>query len=439
MAKTILYIGDDSETRSLISQSLGVDFTVKHVEHISDALKVILSALPSLVIFDYDLKDGGGIDSYLKIRRISPRLKVMVISALNDIGLAVSAAKLGAADFLRKPLEADRLREAVIKNTFALEKARPFRPESIPGGEWLSGSSEKLSALISAVTSAAESDKDVTLFSEAGIDKGSVAFLIHSLWAPSMRKFVRLDLLSFAKESQEGLFWSALKELLEERMGNVDEDELCGTVFLTGIDRVSEHFRLSILDFLRHRRSGQALMKIDSSIRVILSFEDPLCFADLQAKGNLESFLKINLPPLRERASDIPLLLDRYIKKFSVLHNKSAEGVSLDVLKFLVYYDWPGNYREFEATIELSVLNSSGNMIFEVPFDLEMLNSRLLKELKAENGVSLSALRDSLEKILYKAVLESSNFDEAKAAAFLDVPKTAFSKRAADLGLSYKR
>jgi len=436
MQKSILFLGDHAKTAESAKEILGEEFSVSVVKTLNDALEVAGAQKFDLLIYDYDLKVGGGIEGLKKLRRIFPHLKILVISVHQDISLAVGVTKLGAKNFLAKPIERNRFGQAV-SSIVSEEKKVVLDFESIEGALWLRGAGPRLKTLFGELAQIAQDERDVIVYGEPGIDKASIARVIHGAGAGRSRKFVSLDLLSFAKDASEAHFWSTVQELLEDRAGKKSDDELCGTLQLKGIEGLSDHFSLSILEFLKKKSVGE-LERIDRAIRVVLSMENQARLALLDAKGLLAGFAKLHLPTLRERIEDMPMLLDAYINLFSGVYNKKVRGVSTELLKFFSVYDWPGNYRELEILVRLSVLNSSGESICirDLPLDMGALIRGRLRESTLFERTTLESLREGFERRLFKVVLENVGWDEARAARFLDIPQSVFHDRVNALGLS---
>jgi two-component system response regulator AtoC len=437
MKKSILLVEDDPNVSRSVRDIMGDEHRIKECKSLDEALKSLGAEPFNLVIFDHDLKSDGGIDGYKKLRRFDPHARVVMMSVLGDIGVAVMAARLGVSDFLKKPLEADKFKETISKNLALYDRGYTLNLEEVQGLGWLKGTSERLLRLFKDVSGVVQGRSDVVIYSERGIDKASIANIIHGAGPFSQRRFVTLDLLSFGREGTESHFWSTIQKLLQGRSSEVTSEDLTGTIMLNGLEHLSDHFTLSVLDFLKKRRSATDLEKIDKGVRIVLTIEDPEKLVELEAEGHLSGLAQIYLPPLRERREDIPLILDAHLSDLSGRRNKSVKNVSSDALKFLVIYDWPGNYRELELLADVAALKSTTGCISlkDLPLDSGALVREHLREWLLESGYSLDNLRRGFEKKLYGIILENVDGDEGRAASFLDLPKTTFSDRARSLGL----
>jgi len=439
--KKILIIEDDPKALSSIIDILGKDFEVKSVaagEGVSEAA----SFLPHLVILDNDIKDRDGFELYRKLRRLSSKLKVIMISGSSNVAPAVTAAKLGVNDYLMKPLVPKTFNES-IKKLLAEEEVRPsLIITEVSGAEWLKGTSHSIETLFRNIESVLGINSDIILFGEKGINKASIAEIIHVNGLKRRRKFVKLDLLSFKREGTESYFWGSLQELLQERQGGLDiEEEVCGTLFLSGIESLSDHFAQSIFKYLKERKEKTLEGKLDKDIRVIISIEDTSKLISLEKSGLISNFVRLDLPALRERKEDIPILINSYIKKFSDQYSKSISGISGDILELFIVYNWQGNYEELESLIKIAVLNAVEDMISikNLPMDFKFVVDTSLEEAFSTGDLRLESLRRDFESNFFSVILEKTDWDEAKASQMLDIPRNVFSERIKELGITQRK
>jgi DNA-binding NtrC family response regulator len=435
MHGNVLIIEDDPRLFPSIEESLGEEPRLFRANTLADAMRMMASEPIDVIVFDHDLKDDGGLEGYKKLKRFDPRKKVIMISAVPDVETAVAATKLGVRDFLRKPIEGKKLRDSV-EQLLAAESKPLLDLLKIERSEWLSGTSEKIRQLFRDIRSAVSGDGDVLLIGEKGIDKVSIAEAIHGSGSNNARRSVYLDLASFGDRSSEGLFWSTMQGLLQDRMGTPNEEQT-GTVILDGIGMVSDHFILSVLGFLNKRKSDANIERTDKSIRIVLIVEDGMFLADFHSKNLLADFAAIHIPPLRDRKEDLPMILDAYLSALSRRFDKDIAGISTDLLKFFSVHDWPGNYRELALMLKVAVLNSRSGTIStgDVPTDVGMLIDRLSSESAAHGGEPLGRLSDSFDRLIYPLAVRLFPGNAEKAADFLDIPRAAFSQKARSLGL----
>ncbi|MCX5726265.1 MAG: response regulator [Candidatus Saganbacteria bacterium] len=431
----ILLIEDDPRVASLIKEVLS-DCEIIESKALDEAKAIIREKSPDLLILDCDLRGLDAFSIFKILRSSYPDLPSIMLSGSGEVALAVSAARLGVIDFLRKPLEREKLKESVGNALAPSAFTGAFDIESMENFEWADGESRVISQFIFNLEEAAVSGKDVLLLGEEGIPKETVSLAIHANSKLKKRKWTSLSLSSFKKEASEGHFWIALQEFLQEGRGERDESDLYGTINLKEFEGLSDHFRESILRYLNERKSDNFLGKVDRSIRVTVEASDLSNLSGFEGMGLLDHFARIDVPKLRERKEDIPLIAAAYIEKFSAELGKNVRNISTEALKFIVSYDWPGNYNELRNVILVAVLNTAGESvgIKDIPISFKMLLSGPIKKI-AKGPVRLESLRQQFERELYGKVLEKTSFDEGRSALLLNIPKSFFASRIKELGL----
>lgn len=410
--KTILLIEDDHKTENAIRESLGREYNLETVKDGEAAAAFLKKKTPDLMIIDFDLKKEDGLQVFKKLQLSA---KVIMLSALGSIPLAVSATKLGVSEFLRKPIDAKQLRIAVEQNITREET----RLRWVEGLEWLRGGSPKLKKMFSDISYALQGTKDILLIGERGIPAEKVAEFINVNSPHKNRRLIKIDMSSFRKESLEPHFWASVQEFMAVPEGSSlqSEKERCGTLYLENVCNLDEHFLLAIFNFFKERKK---------SLRVIFGYYDK--------KTIPGGYALVEIPPLRERKEDLPYLLELYLKRYCSKYNKRVKFVSTEVLEFLATYDYPGNYLELERMIQEAVLKSPGENLELKDFPLDFLGmlQTSLKEGMAQN-LTLEEAKRRFEKDLYHLVLRKSDGDSSKVARFLDVPKSVLVERLKDL------
>ncbi len=410
--KKILLIGDEPQAEAGIRSALA-EYEVLAVKG-EGAVDCVNKEKPDLIVFDLDLKGTGGLQLFRQVRLLAPQIKILVLSVSGDIPQAVALTKMGAADFLRKPVVAEQLRASVRANLAAAGEI--VGPPA--GAGWLSGESPKIKKLYSDIRAALAASKNIVLFGERGIEKTDLVELIHAHSLKRKRKLQALDLASFRRENMETFFWGTLKEFMAEpELGAAqNEEDRTGTLYLENLESIEQSFRLSIFDFFRERKG-----KVDKEVLALIG----ICDKSVLQPESLKEFALVEIPPLRERKEDIPRLIAHYLKFYSVKYNKKVKGVSADLLDFLAAYDYPGNFRELECLIEQGVLlsGSEGLSLKDIPSDF-----------KGFLQVSRRAGPEEFEKNLYDLLLTKTGGDVAAAARFLDMPRTVLNERIEELG-----
>ncbi len=413
----ILLIEDDPKVVSQITEALREKAEVLAFNLIEDIVKALGERPKCLTVIDFDLKENDGFYVLRRLKQLNPYLKSIMLSSANNIPLAVAATKLGVMEFLRKPLILPDFVQTVEKLSRE-EELRRFSYEGISGTEWLKGNSAALLGFEENLMRASRSLSDLIIFAERGINKKTVIRLIHRNGPNEGKKLVEIDLNSFRKESLEGHFWATLNELLSEVVpsGIRKEEEEPATVFLEGFETISEHFRMSIFDFMKNkgRKPG-----INREVKVILGICDPACLPKLM------NFEILTVPTLRERKGDLPAITAEYIRNRTNIISLAGEALDL-----LSYYDFPGNYEELENLLRSS-MPSEGTLNY---FNLGQA-SFLSYLASVARMAPLNQVRELFEKKLFKRLIDLSGKNLHLTARFLNLPKTVLDDRIRDLNL----
>ena len=422
MSKKILLITEDQKTAAAVRDALA-DYQVEVAAGVDQAFTLLRSLPADLTIVDHDLKGVDGLQLCRQIKLAAPAQPLIMLSAGNDIPLAVAAAKIGVGDFFRKPPEAKALQSAVGKNLTLTD--RPLLP---PGAiDWLQSEGQPLRGLFQQIKEALLQPRNLIIHGEIGINKQELAAYIHEQGAKSRRQFLALDLASFRREDQEASFWAGVQELLAlPRAGAAQtEEDRCGTLYLGGIETLAENFRLSVLEFFQTRKAN-----LDQEIMVIIGLVLP-------STGQLPAgYTQLIVPPLRERKEDLNRLLLAALREQAARFNKPLKGFSAAALDFLTLYDYPGNYRELECIVESAVAAVDGDLIGlkELPLDEQWAKTAAAARSRLSGRTKPAEVKLTEEKILYQALLAKFNNDLPAIARWLDIPRTTLAARLEELG-----
>ncbi|MBU0630801.1 MAG: response regulator [Candidatus Margulisbacteria bacterium] len=415
LSKTsIVLLTDDPGLESTVREA-APENRVRPAPDLETAKELVRSEPATLVIIDNDLKDVDGLTAFRQLRLTAPDLKVLMVSSANDIPLAVSAAKLGVADFLKKPFAVSQLKEAIER--LAGRASLTFTPLKT---DWSKG--EGLTKLYKEIQSL--NSTNILLFGEQGIEKKPVADLIHRNSQRNQRRFRSIDLASFRRENLEAYFWTSVQELLAAPTATTmqDEDERCGTLYLENFDRLDQGFKSSILEFFRKRKES-----LDQTAIVIVGTDaKPELLAPQAAE-----YAKLVIPSLRERKGDFPFIMSAYLQRFVVEHDKNIKGISPEAVSFLAAYDFPGNYRELGHLLEQAVLTCRGDIILvgDLSVNYKIFKEIFLKKAKSEGLVTLDEIRRAFEAGLFNFLALKNGDDLGGLAKYFDLPRTAIADR----------
>lgn len=433
--KKLLLISNDEQLCNDIRGFLGTNDVLTCVSGTDDAVINLRDKASDLVIIDNDFLPSGGIEAFKAIKNRVPRLRAMMISKAGKISLAVEISKLGALSFLSKPLNKEKFIDSLEK--ICEDRSLPFlKVMSGKGCEWLEGQSSCINDFISRAEEAVRSEENIMLTGGFGAPLEYSARLIHDNSSNSNRRFVKLELSSFEKESLESMFWTTMREIMSHDVtsGAIAREEKCGTLYLEGFDILPEHFQKSILEYF-----GKSLDdKSDKDIRVIIGANKNFSFAKKYADDRPAGFLRLDVPDLKERKEDVGFIVNAYIRSFCQKYNKNINGMDPKIFDIFALHDWPGNYDELRCLIDCAVLKCRDGMITinDLQMDFEMILKTSIKASMKMGDWTLSGAYKNFRKNVIKVILSYCGDDANKAAKFLDLPKTAFVEELEDLEIS---
>jgi two-component system nitrogen regulation response regulator NtrX len=373
---TILVVDDEESIRETLSGILE-DESYETVEASSgeEALLKVNEYLPELVILDVWLPGMDGLETLKAIRNTERPPVVIMISGHGTIDMAVQATKLGAYDFLEKPLSLEKILILVKR---ALEKQRLEREnrdlkESIVQKTEIIGESKCIRELKEKIVRAAPTQGRVLILGESGTGKELIARSIHESSNRKSNPFVEVNCAAIPQElieselfgHEKGSFTGAFTR----KKGKFEISDK-GTLFLDEIGDMAHPTQAKVLRILEtqkfQRVGGDSTIKVD--VRLIAATNKDL--SKEIGKGNFREdlFFRLNVipiyvPPLRERKEDIPLLVNSFLNHFARQYGQKPKKISSSTLKSLMAYDWPGNVRELKNTIERFVIMNLSNII----------------------------------------------------------------------------
>lgn len=377
MKHNIMVVEDEKNQAELIASILGrKGFATFVAGSRAEAAALLAQNRIDLVLTDYRLPDGSGLDVIADVKKSSPETSFVVITAYGDVETAVSCLKNGATDFLSKPVDLAVLEKIIFKilqtRTLVEEVARLRRDLSEEySAENICGTSEKLAAEIRKAIKVARTDAGVLILGESGTGKEIFANLIHYNGERRDRPFIKVNCSAIPAELIESELFGHTKGSFTGAYANKTgkfEAADGGTLFLDEIGELPFALQAKLLRVLQEREiepvGSNRPKKID--VRLIFATNRDLESA-MQNKEFREdlyyrvSAITISLPPLRERREDIPLLAKYFMNKFNDRFKRSVRQISSDALDALVKYGWPGNIRELQNVIENTMVLMSEN------------------------------------------------------------------------------
>jgi DNA-binding NtrC family response regulator len=405
-----------------------------------------------------DLKMGGsdGIDVLRTAKALHPSTAVILMTAFGSVTTAVEAMKSGAFDFVQKPFEIEEM-EVKIEKALELKRMRHeldylrHTQNDIYEFDRIVGSSGALGKVLGVVRKVAKSNTTVLIRGETGTGKELIAGAIHHNSLRSARNFVRVNCAALQENlleselfgHEKGAFTGADKQ----RIGRFEQAD-GGSLFLDEVGDMSANTQAKILRVLQEhefeRLGGTRTLKVD--VRLIAATNRNL--AQMVAAGQFREDLyyrlnvvSIEMPPLRERKDDIPALAESFIRRFSMELKRKMDGIRPDALKLLLRYNWPGNIRELENSIERAVLLTEGTTIGLEDLRLgETVTPGA--DVEGPGVVRIPPTGIALEEIERRALIEAlkmSNWVQKDAAELLSISPRVINYKIKTLKIEFPR
>jgi DNA-binding NtrC family response regulator len=401
----ILVIDDDKALRDACYQILSRQgYQVELAASARQGLTLLERLSFDAILLDLVMPDLDGLEALKKLRALDPDVEVIIITGYGTIQSAVECIKAGAFHFLSKPFVPDDLRNLVSR---ALEKRRLdlenlyLRQELKAKDERrvLVYESESMARIMDMIARVAPTDSTVLITGESGTGKGLVAQKIHQSSQRARRPFITVDCGTLVETLFESELFGHVKGSFTGADANkVGKFELAqnGTLFFDEISNISLEVQAKLLRAVEERKISKvgSHRVITVDVRIVAATNKDLARAIKDRTFREDLFYRLNvvllqMPPLRERKSDIPLLVQHFLEKYNTRLRKDIRGISPEALDLLVRHDWPGNVRELENTVERLVVLSNGPYL--EPADLAFAGTILTSRTDAA-AVSLKDL-----------------------------------------------
>jgi two-component system NtrC family response regulator len=449
--KTVLVVDDDDSLRRVVEYNLAEEgYGVVTASDGAAGLRAFQDGSVDLVLTDVRMPDMDGLELLTRLKTMQPDLPVIVLTAHGTIDSAVEAMKLGAFDYLTKPFNRDQLKAAARK---ALEVAaltsenRQLRlvvAERFSFASMIAGS-RAMRAVTDTASRVAQGDTTVLLEGESGTGKELLAKAIHFHSPRARAPFITINCGAIPENLLESELFGhrrgAFTGAVNDKKGKFEVADR-GTIFLDEIGELPQLLQVKILRVLQEREIDKVgeTRPIKVDVRVIAATNRDLdkMIADGVFRDDLYyrlAVVSIRVPPLRERTDDIPFLVDHFLQKHSERLGRQRPGVDKPVYSAFNLYSWPGNIRELENVIERAlVLDKDGLLgLDDLPDRLRTREHRIanLRMELPDEGISL----EDVERELLLAALEKHNWNQTKAAAFLNITRSTLLYRMQKFGL----
>ena len=450
----VLIVDNEKSMRDFLSIVLKKEgYFVETAEDGDHALKILEKDIYDLVLTDMKMPRMSGLDLLKALKDLSPETIIIMMTAYASAETAVEAMKEGAYDYLTKPFQIDEVK-LIIKNALERRKLRQENSQlrrELKGQATFTqiiGKSEKMKRVLDLVRKVADSKSNVLIYGESGTGKELIARAIHFNSARRDRSFVTVNCSALPEALLESELFGHMKGSFTGAIGNKEglfEIAHEGSIFLDEIGETSLSIQVKLLRVLQEKEfrrvGGTKDLKVD--VRIIAATNRDL--EKLVAEGKFREDLyyrldviPIDLPPLRERPEDIPLLAEFFLGRFNQSLGKEIAGIEPEAMRILMNHEWKGNVRELENVVERAVALASSKMLTLADFNqgfLKQAESFPIPASIPEDGLHLEDLIGKIEKELLLKALQETNWVKKEAAKLLHLNFRSFRYRLDKYGI----
>ncbi len=440
MAK-LLIIDDDEQVREILNVNLKeLGHKVFLAENGAKGLKAVEKYSPDLIICDLIMPDMNGIQVLEKVKNYDPYIQVILFTAYYDMSSIIKAMQKGAFDYMQKPIDMEQLKIKInraLKIQSVSQQLEAYISEDFLEYQLdnsLIGRTPAMREIFKNIGQLSSNKVSVLIQGESGTGKELIAKVIHYNGVSKDQPFVAVNCTALSRELLESELFGHVKGAftgaIKDKKGKFELARE-GTIFLDEISEMSLDLQAKLLRVLQEREfekvGGEYTLPMKARIIAASNRDLEKLVEAGQFREDLYYRLKvftINLPPLRERKEDIPLLVVHFLKKINKELHKNVMKIPMEVMELLQEYDWPGNVRELENILLQAVVLSSSDVLVKENILLRKKN-KTKDTPPAEELLSL----EEVEKRHIKYVLEKVNGDKQKAIQILGISKpTLYSK-----------
>ena len=440
--RNILVVDDDFSHRIMLKTLLsGWGYEVSEADDGQAAVNMVQERPYDLILMDIRMVKVSGLKALAVVKETNPAIPVIIMTAYSSVDTAIDAMKKGAYEYLTKPLDFEELRlkmEQAMEHSMLKEENRRLR--ELVGDRFDTGSiigrSPAMIRLLETTARAASSDATVLITGESGTGKEMIAGAIHFNSPRKDHPFIKMNCAAISEgllESElfgheKGSFTGALRRR-EGRFKQAHD----GSLFLDEVSEMPLAMQVKLLRVLQEREitrvGGEEVIPVDVRIIAATNKDLPTLIKIARFREDLYyrlNVINLSVPPLRERAEDIPVLAEHFLKMFAIKNNKPLKGFTPQAMDRLIKHPWPGNVREMMNTVESAVVLSSSTFLTDgdIPiFRDESYNAP--QEIGAANAISL----DEMERLTILKTLESVQGNKSEAARKLGITRATLHKK----------
>ncbi len=464
----ILLVEDDLTYSRIVKTFLEKNsFNVMTTTKVKEAQNILNTGKFDLIIADFRLPDGTGMELLQWAKAHFPRLQVILITHYSDIRIAIKAMKLGAFEYITKPINPDELlatvKESLSQKAVEKKVESPTEPvaskvqKPSAASTYVTGESQEAEKLEKHIHLVAPTDLSVLVLGETGTGKELISKRIHEFSQRKNGPFVAIDCGALPKDLAGSELFGHVKGAftgaLDNKTGHF-ESANGGTIFLDEIGNLSYDVQIQLLRAIQERKIRKigGNKEIDIDVRIIAATNENLTSQSGDAVFREDLYHRLNeftlyAIPLRQRKADLEFFVNGFLSESNERLNKSIKGLSSEVWDIFYNYDWPGNLRELRNIIKRAVLLSSGDKIEKEALPLELYDTAFLSErplptaaptfqaitsapsAASAPGQDYKSQWKEQEKELIQKVLQDTRFNKSKTARILNMDrKTLYSK-----------
>ena len=435
--RSILVVDDDKNTRDYLAAFLGASgFAVECLGSGDEAIERLAAGhSPSMILLDVMLPGKDGIEVLANVKAIHPSIPIIILSGIGQIKTVVEAMKMGASDYLTKPFEEEALELAIsnaIEKERLKEEVKTLKQQLayVEQGNILTSNPQML-RIIDISRHVAATDVPVLILGESGVGKEVIASFIHEQSNRSDGPFVKVNCAALPHELLEselfGYERGAFTGAIRDKIGKFEQADK-GTLLLDEIGEMSPHLQAKLLHVLQDgefsRLGGKKGVKVN--VRVIAATNKKLKEAVLKGEFRNDLYFRLNViklevPPLRERREDIPLLCNYFLEKYRERYQSPVQQFPKDLMETFLRYDWPGNVRQLENIVKRYLILPDA----DVTAELRSASSEPVAQPVQTANVSLKEVAghaaEVAEKEVVLRVLEETNWNRKESARRLKI------------------
>lgn len=452
MAK-ILVVDDDSTFCIMLKTFLGKKgHEVKEAFSYDEALRSIKTEEWDVLLSDFRLPEYSGMDLLREAKRESTETIVILMTGYADIRMAVKAIKMGAYEYVTKPINPDEILLTISNALASRSNSTAFEDEDapMPGNKFLKGISGQSQQVNDYISIVAPTNLSVIIQGDSGTGKEYIAREIHRQSKRSKKPFVAIDCGALPKDLAASEFFGHIKGsftgAISDKIGQFEVAN-GGTLFLDEIGNLTYDVQVNLLRAIQERRIKRigSSREVEVDVRIITASNDDLLEAVKNGEFREDLYHRLNeftihVAPLKDRKGDMSIFANHFLALANQELGKNILGFDNDVLEVFTNYSWPGNIRELRNVIRRAVLLEQSSKIglkslpFEILSHKEDLSTTRVKPVPSEN---LKDMKEKAEHDLIVATLEKVRYNKSKAASLLNIDRKTLYNKLKQYGIDF--